>query len=347
MPKKRSAARKQGVWSPAIGNISAASAASLLGDVPAFPRCGARPLDAPADEWLPRSAMNGWRQHQRASESQTPTATSNEEMQVAEAIWASRVCSMQNASYDASLTRALEESRAIAAAQVEEAEALRFALEASVTASQQKILGLGLKGAVNSRSELIAEAIASTSLVANAPASHGSGAVGIGCSEMLAEVIAEPIPVSDVSTSQITGIAEPAAPLCHILKVTHKNDTRRLRAQWPIAAKSSDVFANIQSSVEEGFALPFGSVVPPAFFMKYVDNEGDLCTLVKNTLPDFLDMALHGGTLKIVLEVGLQTTSLQGSEDFSISTPPATPRGESSIEDDYDSMWSLVEVDSC
>lgn len=339
MPKKRSAARKQGVWSPAIGNISAASAATLIGDVPPFARYEAQPLDAPAGEWIPRSEMNGWKQQQWASGRQTRTATSNEEMQLAEAIWASRACSMQNASYDASLTRALEESRATAAAQAEEAEALRFAMEASVVASQQKILGLGLKTATSARSELIAGAIASTSLVANASASHGS--------EMLVEAVAEPIPVSDLHTSQIAGIAEPAALLFHILKVTYKNDTRRLRAQWPIGAQSPDVIANIQSTVEEGFALPFGSVVPPAFFLKYVDNEGDLCTLVQNTLPDFLDMALQGGTLKIILEVGLQTTSLPGSEGFSIATPPATPRGESSIEDDYDSMWSLVEVDSC
>jgi len=237
----------------------------------------------------------------------------------------------------------LEESRATAAAQAEEAEALSFALEASVVASQQKILGLGFGWSA----EFIEEAIASTSLVAGASASHGPGAVGIGCSEMLVEAVAEAIPVSDTHTSQVAGIVEPVAPLFHILKVTYKHDTRRLRAQWPIGAQSPDVLTSIQSSVEEGFALPFGSVVPPAFFLKYVDNEGDLCTLVKNTLPDFLDMALQGGTLKIILEVGLQSTSLPGLEDFSIATPPATPRGESSIEDDYDSMWSLVEVDSC
>lgn len=328
MPKKSSAARKQGVWSPAIGNITAASAA-------AFPRCEAQPLDAPAGEWIPRSERQTW------------TATTNEDLQLAEAIRASRACSMQNGSYNASLTWALEESRATAAAQAEEAEALRFALEASVVASQQKILGLGLKAATNARSEVIAEAIASTSLVANASASHGSGAVGTRCSEMLVEAVAEPISVSDMHTIQIAGIAEPAAPSCHILKVTYKHDTRRLRAQWPTGAQPPDVLKSIQSSVEEGFALPFGSVVPPAFFLKYVDNEGDLCTLVKGTLLDFLDVALQGGSLKILLEVGLQTTSLTGLEDFSIATPPATPRGESTIEDDYDSMWSLVEVDSC
>lgn len=345
MPKKRSAARKQGVWSPAISNISAASDASLIGDVPAFPRCEAQPLDAPAGEWFPRSHMNGWRQQQRASERQSQTATSNEEARLAEAIRASRACSLQSASYDASLTWALEESRATAAAQAEEAEATRLAIEASVMASQQKILGLGLKAATNARSELIADAIVSTSVVANVAASYGSGAAG--SSDMLAEAVAEPVSVSDIYKSQTAGIAAPAAPLFHVLKVTYKNDTRRLRAQWPIDAHSPDVLASIQSCIAEGFDLPSGCVVPPAFFLKYVDNEGDLCTLVKNTLPDFLSMSVQGGTLQMVLEVGLQTTSLPGLEDFSIATPPTTPRGESSIEEDYDSMWSLVEVDSC
>merc|ERR1711865_709353 len=148
-------------------------------------------------------------------------------------------------------------------------------------------------------------------------------------------------------------------------------------------------------AIEEGFGLPPSSAEAPTFFLKYFDNEGDLCTLVEHTLIDFLGTSVQGSSLKIVLlkdweqkphtatmdfqgfeeigcscnlqdmldiegtawdHAGLQdvrnTENMQLSSlaDFSIATPPSTPRGGSptscseSIEDDYDSAWALVEL---
>jgi len=196
-----------------------------------------------------------------------------------------------------------------------------------------KTLGLGLKSLTvdGFRSELVADL----------------GRVTLG---LVADQ--EDAPCTRNASVAVAAAADDA-PVCHILKVSYKNDTRRLRAHWNSTAPAPQVLAIIQAAVEEGFALSKGSA---ELSLKYQDEDGDLCTLVPETLTDFLDTeksrgSFHGhlgSTLKITLVQQPQTKSVEVLEDFSIATPPVTPRADCdlAIEDDYDSMWSLVQADA-
>lgn len=273
---------------------------------------------------------------------------------------ASRGDALEKNSYDSAFAQALEASRATAAAEAEEVEALRLAMEASLAESKQKNLGLGLKPAANAYLEKAMELAAQCT--------------SDWCSSHMEERRIDPMPddkrnatfseICDVHSGQglteyqltehwnqdIAPVAATDVPASRIIKATFGQDTRRLRAEWTSGAPA-DVLAVLQSTIEEGFGLPKGFATPPAYFLKYHDDEGDLCTLVNGTLGDFLDLSLRGGPLKVVLEKHLQTKSIEGMEGFSIGTPPASPRDNvseicsQSIEDDYESSWSLVEAE--
>lgn len=313
-----------------------------------------------------------------------PMSTRDEEAQLAQAILASKACVMQTDTYEASLARALELSQAEAAQEAEDTEALRLAMSASLAEAEEKCLALGLKTAPRlgaSRFHGIAHEVTVTA----ATSSHSA--------VVEEEAVAE--------TTLLAGTA-----VSRILKVTYGQDMRRLHVQWPSAAQSRDILGVIQNVIEDCFGLPSGSAAPPVYFLKYRDDEGDLCTLVEQTLRDFLDMSIQCASWKIYVETnqdqrlrktelelpeevdgcsctdqdphgcswvhddqGKQLESLQedlfSSEDqsvrkkesaslvdFSIATPPSTPRCDSptscsdTIEDDYDSMWALVETDT-
>jgi hypothetical protein len=308
-------------------------------------------------------------------------STRDEEALLAQAILASKACAMQTDTYQASLARALELSQAEAAQEAEDAEALRLAMLASLAEAEEKCLGLGLKTAPRlgtSRFHGTTHEVPAT----DATSSH---------SAVVAEALTE--------TTLLAGTA-----LSRILKVAFGQDMRRLHVQWPSAAQPRDILRVVQSAIEECFGLPSGSAAPPVYFLKYRDDEGDLCTLVEQTLMDFLDMSVQCASLKIFVERNQdqrmrkeelellevvdgcsctdqdihgcswvqddqekQLESLQedlfscedqrvrkkesvSMTDFSIATPPSTPRCDSptgcsdTIEDDYDSMWSLVET---
>jgi len=298
----------------------------------------------------------------------TQCRSSDEDKQLAGAIAASRTRGYQNDSYSASLTQALEFSRATAAAEAEEAEAIRLAVDASLAEASQKTLGLGLKSLPvdGFRSELIADLGRVTlGLVADredapctrkVPVAVQAAAVDAPARHSLKvshENDTRRLPCTQ-NASVAVAAAAVDAPVRHILKVSYKNDMRRLRADWNFTAPAPQVLSIIQAAVEEGFALSKDSAAPTAFSLKYQDEEGDLCTLVPETLTDFLDTeklrgsfhGLLGSTLKITVEE--QTKSVDTLEDFSFATPPTTPRadGGPTIEDDYDSLWSLVEADA-
>merc|ERR1712070_986539 len=101
----------------------------------------------------------------------------------------------------------------------------------------------------------------------------------------------------------------------HVLKVTHGHDTRRLKVCWPSCALAGEVLPSIRAAIEEGFGLRGTSEGPPGFFLKYRDDEGDLCTLVEETLADFLEMALHGNSFKLILEMAEQVTKPQSFQE--------------------------------
>jgi len=139
-----------------------------------------------------------------------------------------------------------------------------------------------------------------------------------------------------------------AAP-SHMLKVTYEHDVRRLRAQWPTGMAAPDVLSRVRAAVEEGFGFAVGFSKAPEYVLKYYDDEGDICTLVEDTLVDFLDVALQGNCLKLILQAEPYSKKLRVMDMFSLATPCTTPRSELhspcsfTLEDDYES-WTLVET---
>lgn len=260
------------------------------------------------------------------------------EKELEEAIEASRESAFLNEINEASLTRVLELSKA---AEEEEAE-LKLALEASLNDAKQKVLGLGLKA-----DSLPASKIPNFSY----PAVQTSDIQRI---IPATPAIAEKVEAASSRVNNSAEVRPVAVASARILKVNFRHDTRRLRSHWGSDAKPQEVFESIQRSIEEGFGLPKGSLAAPMYVLKYLDDEGDHCTLVEETLRDFLDtMALQGTSLRITLEEQPHDSvspDSPGVAGFTIATPPTTPRNgfqdecSQDIEEDYEAMWSIVEA---
>lgn len=84
----------------------------------------------------------------------------------------------------------------------------------------------------------------------------------------------------------------------HVLKVSLGGDTRRLRSSWHASADPERVLVKIQETVRSGFGL----LPEMELIMKYKDEDGDRCSLVEPTIPDFLDSEARG-TLRLTVEV--------------------------------------------
>jgi len=243
-----------------------------------------------------------------------------------------------------SLARALEMSRATAAAEAEEAEAFKLAVEASLMDAKEKVLGLGLKMHCHQAEDFRLASEATSTLLSRCSAEHPTNST-------------EPTPAppescvcADEQFAASSGSVKAFSN--RVLKVSLGHDTRRLRSKWASDAPAQEVLACIQASIEDGFGLSKGSAVPPKYFLKYPDDEGDHCTLVEDTFKDFLEtMALQGTSLRIIVQEQPQDQILQGMKDFSIATPPMTPRADladtcsQTTEDEYEAMWSIVGVE--
>jgi len=169
------------------------------------------------------------------------------------------------------------------------------------------------------------------------------------------------------------------------LKVAFNNDMRRVPTSWESDSDAATILFIVKNAVEDCFGITVCSEPPYNFVLKYKDDEGDLCSLVEETLEDFLHQGAGGKALKINVERATVPTGLcdaleevlppavvmghaleidasaghnDGAEeeegqmdraavsqqDFSIATPPSTPRPGFTIEDDYDAVWSMVEA---
>jgi len=310
------------------------------------------------------------------------TSSRDEDDQLAKGILASKASSMQNDTYTNALACALDLSEVEAKQEAEEAEAFRLAVAASLADAEEKGLGLGLKIAASPQAHCLLQNVSFPGPSLDLAMPPGSCALDVPFSESIA------------SCSLARAVLETPptdTTLSRILKVTYDQDTRRLHTRWLSGARPRNILTCIQETIEESFGLPSNSAEPPAYFLKYLDDEGDLCTLVEHTLTDFLGTSIQGSPLKIFLrkgqEQGPQKMELRGLEeigrscdvqrmqdievagwdcgclqdiqntanvklstleDFSIATPPSTPRNDSptgcseTIEDDYDSAWSLI-----
>jgi len=122
------------------------------------------------------------------------------------------------------------------------------------------------------------------------------------------------------------------------LKASHGSDMRRLPMTWPADASHAEMYAAICLAVQHGFSSVFktGSM----FDLKYVDDDGDMCSLVVETMDDWLSFG-SDGILRLVVVHRLNA---------SMASPVALPRTQSGepesnneIGEEYDVAWSLVE----
>jgi len=279
--------------------------------------------------------------------------TADEERQLKDAIQASRGDAYQKKSYDAALAQAMEASRATAASEAEESEALRIAIEASLVDSRQKNLGLGLNPAATNRFEEVMELAAQCTLACcpSQPGGHHESVTFLRVNDSESHPAARHGEAAPDATPWKDDLPMPddSIDATHasqrIIKATFGQDTRRFRVYFASRAPE-EVLAVLHSTIEVGFGLPEGFATPPAYLLKYRDDEGDLCTLVSSTMGDFLELACGEGPLRIEV-----MKASEGLEGFSIGTPPVSPRGNcsescsQSIEDDYETSWSLVEAE--
>lgn len=223
----------------------------------------------------------------------------DEDDQLAKAILASKASSMQNGTYKDALACALNLSELEAKQEAEEAEILRLAVAASLADAREKDLALGLHMA-SSRQAAHCPSQSHEHTSFSAPhldpaAPRGICALHVPSSESIA-----PCPLSRAIVEALAT----DATLSRILKVTYEQDTRRLYTQWSSGAQASNILTCIEGTIEESFGLPLDSAAPPVYFLKYLDDEGDLCTLVEHTLTDFLGTSIQGSSLKIFLQKG-------------------------------------------
>jgi hypothetical protein len=81
------------------------------------------------------------------------------------------------------------------------------------------------------------------------------------------------------------------------IKVTHNGDTRRGQLTVPADSTSAEAFAMIKATAAALFEIS-----EEGLWMKYADEEGDLCTLTEQTISDLVAHATEG-VLRLTLEI--------------------------------------------
>eukprot|EP00931_Biecheleriopsis_adriatica_P078065 TRINITY_DN51543_c0_g1_i1.p1 TRINITY_DN51543_c0_g1~~TRINITY_DN51543_c0_g1_i1.p1 ORF type:complete len:363 (+),score=99.71 TRINITY_DN51543_c0_g1_i1:115-1203(+) len=107
--------------------------------------------------------------------------------------------------------------------------------------------------------------------------------------------------------------------MAFVLKVSHEGDVRRKR----YSSVSDVTFEDIDAMIAESFGLHEHTI-------KYKDDEGDLCTLSKQTLQDALELSLTSAVLR------LEVTAIQTDD----ASEAASEGGAPSL-----SSWEAVEFE--
>lgn len=81
----------------------------------------------------------------------------------------------------------------------------------------------------------------------------------------------------------------------YVLKASLDNDVRRFRLTVPNTADAEEIASTMDAAVQKSFGVSMAE-----YHLKYEDEDGDLCTLVKATVPDYLSLR-NGPALKKVL----------------------------------------------
>jgi hypothetical protein len=259
------------------------------------------------------------------------------------ALQASRETAQEERTYQGRLKDAMEQSKK----ESEDAEAIRLAIEASLASEEHRVtaigIGLGLQATAN---------LVNSSLRKSEP------------------------PQAQQRLMQSLEHQDDSVPIDHVVKVAFGNDVRRLRVAWRHDECATKVFECVKTAAEDSLGI---SIVPGlTHTLKYYDPDGDLCSLVEDTIVDFLDVHRKQSSFKVVIETQAAPLvmvasghgwehediedafrihqQLYGAEveckensflmDISIATPPDTPREitEGPLEEDYDRSWSIIEV---
>lgn len=101
------------------------------------------------------------------------------------------------------------------------------------------------------------------------------------------------------------------------IKVSHGEETRRGKLSVPAGASPAEAFAVTRTTVAALFET---SVEIEALWLKYLDDEGDLCTLTEHSMADWSSL-LPDGTLKLTLEIRGAASHEAKSSNKSSSDP--------------------------
>jgi len=122
------------------------------------------------------------------------------------------------------------------------------------------------------------------------------------------------------------------------LKASLGNDVRRLLTTWPLDASHENVLAAVRMAVQRGFSSLLKTGL--TFELKYADDDGDMCSLVVETMEDWLAFG-SDGTLRLVV-----VHQLNASIPGPVATPstlPSEPESSNTVGEEHDFAWNLVE----
>jgi len=122
-----------------------------------------------------------------------------------------------------------------------------------------------------------------------------------------------------------------------VLKASLGDDMRRLPTSWPLDASHAEVFAATRLAVRRGFSSVFR--MDSMFDLKYMDDDGEVCSLVIETMDDWLSFGLDG-ILRLVV---VHQPSDSIPNPIVSRTLPGEPEATHTIEEEHDFAWELIE----
>lgn len=122
-----------------------------------------------------------------------------------------------------------------------------------------------------------------------------------------------------------------------VLKIDLEGDVRRFRITIPENADIETKWAMIQDEVRLGYQLAQDS----SLTMKYRDEDGDMCTLVQETLPDCLLQAASGTPMRLIAS---KSSAAPEGPAAAAATPSAGAPAEMDPEKMMEMMWAMKKM---
>jgi len=106
-----------------------------------------------------------------------------------------------------------------------------------------------------------------------------------------------------------------------VIKVSMGDDIRRMKLELPASTTSSGALVALHKAVRESFGL--SEAQERCLVLKYVDDEGDLCTLLEPSMEDFVGLA-NGSVWR--LQASLATPLPAATQAVNVATSQEAPR---------------------